>query len=90
MTLRTLNYGNYGIFLIMGHAGFCPSTVSQMLRCPEMNLQTPGKQTVDTNAQASPCGALEVGVRLASNPCTSALCYPTIHVYGLLEVMILL
>ena len=27
MTLRTLNYGNYGIFLIMGHAGFCPSTV---------------------------------------------------------------
>ena len=28
MTLRTLNYGNYGIFLIMGHAGFCPSTES--------------------------------------------------------------
>ena len=28
MTLRTLNYGNYGIFLIMGHAGFCPSTGS--------------------------------------------------------------
>ena len=27
MTLRTLNYGNHGIFLIMGHAGFCPSTV---------------------------------------------------------------
>ena len=27
MTLRTLNYGNYGIFLIMGIAGFCPSTV---------------------------------------------------------------
>ena len=27
MTLRTLNYGNYGIFLSMGHAGFCPSTV---------------------------------------------------------------
>ena len=26
MTLRTLNYGNYGIFLIMGHPGFCPST----------------------------------------------------------------
>ena len=25
MTLRTLNYGNYGIFLIMDHAGFCPS-----------------------------------------------------------------
>ena len=29
MTLRTLNYGNYGIFLIMGNAGFCPSTESQ-------------------------------------------------------------
>ena len=27
MTLRTLNYGNFGIFLIMGNAGFCPSTV---------------------------------------------------------------
>ena len=27
MTLRTLNYGNYGIFLIMGDAGFCPSAV---------------------------------------------------------------
>ena len=27
MTLRTLNYGNYGIFLIMGNAGFCPSTI---------------------------------------------------------------
>ena len=27
MTLRTLNYGNCGIFLIMGNAGFCPSTV---------------------------------------------------------------
>ena len=27
LTLRTLNYGNYGIFLIMGNAGFCPSAV---------------------------------------------------------------
>ena len=26
MTLRTLNYGNCGIFLIMSNAGFCPST----------------------------------------------------------------
>ena len=31
MTLRTLNYGNYGIFLIMGNAGFCPSTVPMPL-----------------------------------------------------------
>ena len=28
MTLRALNYRNYGIFLIMGNAGFCPSAVS--------------------------------------------------------------
>ena len=31
MTLRTLNYGNYGIFLIMGSAGYCPSTVGSRL-----------------------------------------------------------
>ena len=24
---KALNYGNYGIFLIMGSAGVCPSTV---------------------------------------------------------------
>ena len=30
MTLRTLNYGNYGIFLTMGNAGFCPSTVGTL------------------------------------------------------------
>ena len=27
MTLRTLNYGNHGIFFIMGNAGFISSTV---------------------------------------------------------------
>ena len=27
MTSRTLNYGNYGIFLILGNAGFISSTV---------------------------------------------------------------
>ena len=27
MTLRTLNSGNYGIFLIMGDAGIIPSTL---------------------------------------------------------------
>ena len=36
MTLRTLNYGNYGIFLIMGNAGFCPSTVG--LQAVRFNL----------------------------------------------------
>ena len=34
MTLRTLNYGNGGIFLIMGNAGFCPSTVVLEIRVP--------------------------------------------------------
>ena len=34
MTLRTLNCGNYGIFLFMGNAGFISSTVlaAQVLR----------------------------------------------------------
>ena len=27
MTLRTLNYGSYGIFLFLGNAGFISSTV---------------------------------------------------------------
>ena len=27
MTLRTLDYGTYGIFLILGHAGFWPPAV---------------------------------------------------------------
>ena len=31
MTLRTLCYGNYGIFLIMGDAGFISSTVRRLL-----------------------------------------------------------
>ena len=46
MTLRTLNYGNYDIFLIMGNAGFCPSTVASGMRAhgsqsgaPEFQLQ---------------------------------------------------
>ena len=41
MTLRTLNYGNYGIFLIMGNAGFCPSAVhteSKALRTHVLRL----------------------------------------------------
>ena len=39
MTLRTLNYGNYGIFLIMGHAGFCPSTEGPLEEPLLQNLQ---------------------------------------------------
>ena len=30
MTLRTLNSGKYGIFLIMGNAGFTSSTVGHI------------------------------------------------------------
>ena len=40
MTLRTLNYGNYGIFLIMGNAGFCPSTVVPHNPSPHSLLRT--------------------------------------------------
>ena len=32
MTLRTLNYGNYGIFLIIGNAGFLSSAVGKPAR----------------------------------------------------------
>ena len=49
MTLRTLNYGNYGIFLIMGNAGFCPSAVASRgvimiiaLLPPEAQVLKPG------------------------------------------------
>ena len=31
--LRTLNYGNYGIFLIMGNAGFASSTIPSASTC---------------------------------------------------------
>ena len=31
--IRTLDYGNYGTFLIMGHAGFVSSTVIQRIAC---------------------------------------------------------
>ena len=32
LPLRTLNYGNYGIFLIVGNAGFVSSTVERLHR----------------------------------------------------------
>ena len=34
-TLRTLNYGNYGIFLIVGDAGFIPSTAGPGVMLPK-------------------------------------------------------
>ena len=41
ITLRILNYGNYGIFLIMGNAGFISSNVS---RIPNPRLPAIGVQ----------------------------------------------
>ena len=32
MTLMALDYGNYGIFLIMGNAGFVSSTIALRLK----------------------------------------------------------
>ena len=47
MTLRTLNYGNYGIFLIMGNAGFCPSTVRLLLYFSMVSVQDFGRSGID-------------------------------------------
>ena len=67
MTLRTLNYGNYGIFLIMGNAGFCPSAVWTTKKALQWSLEVtrgkapiqtpkpkPGTNTLASNPQA-PC-----------------------------------
>ena len=66
MTLRTLNYGNYGILLIMGNAGFCPSTVLlYILACvdpdpetskprPKSKTQSPGNDTQKLKALNPP------------------------------------
>ena len=52
MTLRTLNYGNYGIFLIMGHAGFCPSTA--------VNGRTPQDKGSLTSVSQAGCSEPEI------------------------------
>ena len=41
ITLRTLNYGNYGIFLIMGNAGFISSGVGVVLFASAVVLNIP-------------------------------------------------
>ena len=50
-SLRTLNYGNYGIFLIMGNAGFLSSTVPQRTKViPKRNaLSPPAEETGDVD-----------------------------------------
>ena len=42
-TSRTLNYGNYGIFLIMGNAGFTSSTVVLPLAHSSIPCYEPGR-----------------------------------------------
>ena len=43
MTLRTLNYGKYGVFLMMGNAGFISSTVNpkayRLLEPPQRRIR---------------------------------------------------
>ena len=58
MTLRALNYGNYGIFLIMGSAGFCPSTV---LGFSKGALKEKGKRVLLRNL-----GSMDAAVHAAS------------------------
>ena len=56
MTPRTLNYGNYGIFLIMGNAGFCPSAV------PPYSLK-PLEEAPETGCCADgPWNSVKIGV----------------------------
>ena len=53
MTLRTLDYGNYGLFLIMGNAGFISSAVVPVFsllgcfRLTEPRVDNPFEATVD-------------------------------------------
>ena len=53
MTLRTLNYGNYGIFL--GNAGFCPSAVVLLSSFKGLGVGRGGGVPVGT------CGGLHDG-----------------------------
>ena len=59
MTLRTLNYGNYGIFLIMGHAGFCPSAVSSGWFFPPKTLHYLGTWTLRESERSIPSRPLQ-------------------------------
>ena len=48
-----LSYGNYGIFLIMGNAGFCPSTVwhcGRFVVCPSALDRLLGRSEAATQA----------------------------------------
>ena len=59
MTLRTLNYGNYCMFLMMGNAGFCPSAVILMAAHPQILDSSeapfsPRDPKISTGLQAEP------------------------------------
>ena len=62
MTLRTLNYGNYGIFLIMGNAGFCPSAVSSigLSRSPVKAQATPAIACIPRAGRLWGCSVLRL------------------------------
>ena len=58
ITLRTLNYGNYGIFLMMGNAGFTPSTVITRRRSKIVIIIMTVKtvKTINNNSAIKPAG----------------------------------
>ena len=64
MTLRTLNYGNYGIFLIMGNAGFCPSAVEEPSWYPleELEARREARTRVDSAPPPSAPPAFDVDI----------------------------
>ena len=52
MTLRTLNYGNHGRFLIMGNAGFISSTVLMLLSLSGLVANTTYDRNTDIRTVA--------------------------------------
>ena len=61
MTLRTLNYGNYGIFLIMGSAGFCPSAVGN--RPPTVSCRLVTVNRLENRAKNAACEKTSTSTR---------------------------
>ena len=55
MTPRTLHYGNYGIFLIMGNAGFLPSTVVREFWANPCSTKPPNLLILKLPAAPKPC-----------------------------------
>ena len=62
---RTLNYGNYGIFLIMGNAGFIPSAVSQPTSASALTSKEDA--SLLSEKDLLPCSATSVHAPTCSN-----------------------